>query len=97
MIRIVRTYTAKQGRRREVVDALREVSQYAATQGINIRVLYEPWGNSRRVHIHTDYEEADMALRFIDEIYFNNPRGVEAVQRVIEMTEGDEEVTFLTT
>ena len=96
MIRIVRTYKAHEGKRRQVVDVLIEISQYAATKNIRIQVLLEPWGDSRSVHIHTDYEEADTALHFLDEL-FDNPKAEEARHRLDELTEGDEGVAFLTT
>lgn len=95
MNRIVRTYTAKQGKRAELVDVLKEISGYAATQGVDIKVLFEPWGDSRRVYIHTDYEEADTALNFLERLW-DNPKAAEAAQRRDDLTEGDVEVAFLT-
>ena len=95
MIRIVRAYTAKQGKRTELVDVLKELSGYAATQGVDIKVLFEPWGDSRRVYSHTDYEEADTALHFLEGLW-DNPKAAEATQRREDLTDGDVEVAFLT-
>ncbi|MCH7642626.1 MAG: hypothetical protein IIC30_05035 [Chloroflexi bacterium] len=95
MIRITRTFTAKQGKRAELVDVLKEISGYAATQGVDIKVLFEPWGDSRRVYIHTDYEEADTALHFLEGLY-ENPKAADAFQRMDDLTDGDPEVAFLT-
>ena len=95
MIRIVRTYLAQAGKRQQVVDVLKEISAYAATQDIDIQVLTEPWGDMRRVYIHTDYEKADTALEWLEGV-FSNPKAREASQRLSELTEGDVDVAFLT-
>ena len=96
MIRIVRTYTAKQGKRAQLVDVLKEVSQYAETQGVDIQVLFEPWGDSRLVYTHTDYEVADNALHFVEGLQ-ENPRATDAFQRMDDLTDADTEAAFLTT
>ena len=63
---------------------------------MDIKVLFEPWGNSRRVYIHTDYEEADTALHFLEGLY-ENPRAADAFQRRDDLIDGDPEVAFLMT
>ena len=95
MIRIVRTYLAQAGKRQQVVDVLKEISAYAATQDINIQVLTEPWGDMRRVYINTDYVEADTGLEWL-EGEFLNPKAREAGQSISELTDGEGDVTCTT-
>ncbi len=95
MIRVVRTFEAEPGKQQEVVAVLQEISQYASTQGVEIHVLTEPWGNNLHVHIHTDFEHADEALGFFGKVT-SNPKGEEAVQRLSKLTSGHVDAAFLT-
>ena len=95
MIRIVRTLEAEPGKRQQVINVLKEISQYAATQDVDIRIFTEPWGNQQHVHMHTDFEDADAALGMLENVT-SKPRGEEAVRRLEELTSGHVVSTFLT-
>ena len=94
MIRTVRTVVAKPGMRSQVVEILKEISQYAATQDIEIRVFTEPWGHTARIHMHSDYDDADTSLGFIEKVT-SNPKGEEAIQRLAQLIEGHMEASLL--
>lgn len=95
MIRIVRTFEAQPGKRQQVIDVLKEISGYAETQNVNILVLNEPWGHLRRVQVHTDFDEADTALNWVEDLQ-SVPRAREAIQRLDDLTSGHVEAAFLT-
>ena len=94
MIRIVRTFDAKPGKRAEMLEILHEIRRFAETQGVMIHIFTEPFGPHPRVHIHTDHEDAGAAQAFLD-ILWKIERAQEALNHLEATTEGEVQVTFL--
>ena len=86
MIRIARTYTAKPGKERELVEVLKEIKGYARTQGVESRIFTEPWGPGGVVHLHNDFEWQTLST---------NPRAKEPLMRLQLLVEGHRQTSFL--
>ena len=94
MIRIARTFTAKPGKERELIDVLKDIRSYVRDQGLESRLFTEPWGPGGVVHAHTDFEDAARAATFWQG-YSTNPRSREPRQRLQLLIDGHRETSFL--
>ena len=94
MIRIARTYTAKPGKERELVEVLKDIRSYARTQGVESRIFTEPWGSGGAVHLHNDFEDAGRAQTWWQTLS-TNPRAKEPLMRLQLLVEGHRQTSFL--
>ena len=94
MIRIARTYTAKPGKERELVEVLKEIKGYARNQGVESRIFTEPWGPGGVVHLHNDFEDAGRAQTWWQTLS-TNPRAKEPLMRLQLLVEGHRQTSFL--
>ena len=94
MIRIARTYTAKPGKERDLVEVLKEIRGYASTQGVQTRIFSEPWGRSGLIRLHNDFDDAGQAQVWWQNLS-SNPRAQTALARIQMLIEGHRETSFL--
>lgn len=94
MIRVVRRFIAKPGKERELIDVLKEIKAYSATQGITGRIFTEPWGLGGAVHIHNDFEDAARAQSWWQTLSTNS-RAEEPLRRIQLLIEGHRVTSFL--
>ena len=86
MIRTVRVYEVKPGKRAEVIALLKEIQAFSETQGVDERIFIEPWGDLDQVHVHFDHE--DMAASQQDfERMEDNQRAQTALLQLDSLTE----------
>lgn len=94
MIRIARTYTAKPGKERELVEVLKEIKGYGRTQGVETKIFTEPWGPGGVVHLQNDFEDAGMAQTWWRTLS-TNPRAQNPIVRIQLLIEGHRQTSFL--
>ncbi|MCH8817937.1 MAG: hypothetical protein IIC92_09460 [Chloroflexi bacterium] len=94
MIRIARTFTAKPGMERELVDVLKNIRDYARDQGVESRVFTEPWGPGGVIRVHNDFDDAGRAQTFWQSLS-TDPRARESRERIQLFIEGHRETSFL--
>ena len=94
MVRTTRSLIFEYGNVRKAVELLSEYRAFAESQNVEVLIFGEPWGHSRRIHVHHDHPDAGAAQNWLT-TFRANDRARQMLIEVEALAETDMEITML--
>ena len=94
MIRTTRIYIAKPGLARRLIENLKDFQSFGQSEGMQIKMFTEPWGNLSAVHYHTDHSDAGAAQEWWEHLQ-SIQRSQSNVVQMEDLIEGHRQASIL--